>query len=163
MNILKANISLLARNALRNNWRCNRHMHELISHEYSSVGELAALQSGMLRRTINSAVKKIPAYSYLKVRKKSGLKLSVKTYNAYNAQDLLLYFQENFPVISTHELISARRDYYPNYGKAWPWTRYASGPAPTPASRTCVSPPRWCRAARSRRPSPGGSCPGPTR
>ena len=113
MNALKTNISLWAKNILRDNWQCRQHVRELLSRENSGEDELLAFQNEMLKRTISAAVQRIPAYA------DPGFKISDKVNSAH---ELIHLFREKFPVISKKELISARRDYYPNRGKLQPWT-----------------------------------------
>jgi phenylacetate-CoA ligase len=111
MSTLKINLSLWARNVLRENELCRRHVSQLFAHERATDGALSAFQNEMLRKTLASASKQIPAYS--------GVKNVPK---ACAADELIPFLRQNFPVISKKELISARSDYYPHHGKVWPWT-----------------------------------------
>lgn len=108
MNTLKKIISLRARHLLRENWLCHRRVNELLAHEQANVGDVIAFQNQMLKRTLEGAVKKIPAYSHLKIPSAP--------------HELVPFLRESCPVVSKTDLIDARHSYYSNGGQARSWT-----------------------------------------
>lgn len=108
MNTLRKIVSLGAQHLLRDNWLCHRRVRELLSHEQLAAGDILAFQNGMLRRTLVSAVQRIPAYS--------SLNIPTATH------ELVPFLRETCPVVTKNDLIAARDKYYPNDGRAHPWS-----------------------------------------
>ena len=108
---MKKNITFWAKNVLRDNWLCRRHLRKLLAHEQSNSGYISSFQNQMLRKTIATAIKRIPAYSDLEIPDKTD-----------DTHTLINFLRDSCPVVTKKELLSDRRSYYPQSGKVRPWT-----------------------------------------
>lgn len=108
MNTLKKTALLRVRHALRDNWLCQRRIHDLLHHESLTAGDISDLQNEMLRKTLVAAVRQLPAYS----------RLCIPT----STDSLVPFLREICPVITKKTLLDARHDFYPYAGNARPWT-----------------------------------------
>lgn len=108
MNTFKKSITLQARHILRENFLCDRRVSDLLSHEKLDEATLSSLRDGLLRKTLQSAASKIPAYSGLKIPSASN--------------EIVQFLQRACPVISKKDLLAQRQEFYPNGGNARPWT-----------------------------------------
>jgi phenylacetate-CoA ligase len=102
---LKKEIFYRFRHLIRNNGLCKSRMANLVANERLPQNQLGLIQESLLRATLESAKRHIPAYR--------GLQLPDR--------DFRRYLQE-LPIISKTDLLEREHDYYPTLGLDRVWT-----------------------------------------
>lgn len=117
INDLKKALSFRFRHAVRNNRLCKSRMAILKLNERLPQAQLDIMQEALLRSTLESAKRHIPAYR--------GLRLPDR--------NLRQYLQE-LPIVSKNDLLKRERDFYPTLGlgRAWSTKGMTSGTTGTP-------------------------------
>lgn len=114
---LKKALSFRFRHTVRNNRLCKSRMASLRSNEHLPLEQLGLIQEDLLRATLESAKRHIPAYKDLHLPER----------------DFRTFLQE-LPIISKTDLLERERDFYPTLGlsRAWSPKGKTSGTTGTP-------------------------------
>lgn len=102
------NFKHLTRHVLRENVFCSRRVQKLIANESRSLDEMLSYQTAMLRRTLESAKRQLPAFRHLTIPSRDDA--------------LTDHLNEIVPMTTKAQLLDGRNGFYPNAGHKRPWT-----------------------------------------
>ena len=105
---MKKIIQTSIKHVIRDNYFCHRRVNLLLTRENGNPDDVISFQNEMLRKSLTTAVAKIPTYSQLKI--------------PFADHDLVPFLREICPIVTKTDLIASRNSYYPDGGRARPWT-----------------------------------------